>query len=52
MTRVVLVDDHALIRRGMRDALADEGLQVVAEASCWDELEPLLRRRGLADAAA
>ncbi len=44
MTRVVLVDDHALIRRGMRDALADEGLQVVAEAACWDELEPLLAR--------
>jgi two-component system invasion response regulator UvrY len=42
MTRVVLVDDHALIRRGMRDALADDGVQVVGEAACWDELDPLL----------
>ncbi|RYY60182.1 MAG: response regulator, partial [Comamonadaceae bacterium] len=42
MTRVLLVDDHALIRRGMRDALADEGVQVVGEAACWDELDPLL----------
>ena len=42
MTRLLLVDDHALIRRGMRDALGDEGLQVVGEAACWDELDPLL----------
>jgi two-component system invasion response regulator UvrY len=42
VTRVLLVDDHALIRRGMRDALADEGVQVVGEAACWDELDPLL----------
>jgi DNA-binding NarL/FixJ family response regulator len=45
MTRVLLVDDHALIRRGMRDALADEGVQVVGEAACWDELDPLLGAR-------
>ena len=42
VARVLLVDDHALIRRGMRDALADEGVQVVGEAACWDELDPLL----------
>lgn len=42
MTRLLLVDDHALIRRGMRDALGDEGLRVVGEAACWDELDPLL----------
>jgi two-component system invasion response regulator UvrY len=42
MTRVLLVDDHALIRRGMRDALADDGVEVVGEAACWDELDPLL----------
>jgi DNA-binding NarL/FixJ family response regulator len=42
MTRLLLVDDHALIRRGMRDALGDEGLQVVGEAACWEELDPLL----------
>ena len=42
MTRLLLVDDHALIRRGMRDALQDEGLQVVGEAGDWSALEPLL----------
>lgn len=42
MTRLLLVDDHALIRRGMRDALGDVGFSVAGEAGCWDELEPLL----------
>ena len=42
MTRVLLVDDHALIRRGLRDALADDGIAVAGEAGGWDELEPLL----------
>ena len=42
MTQVLLVDDHALIRRGLRDALGDAGVQVAAEAACWDELAPLL----------
>jgi two-component system invasion response regulator UvrY len=41
-TRVLLVDNHALLRRGMRDALRDEGLRVVGEAGSWDELQPLL----------
>ncbi|MFD0669809.1 response regulator [Ramlibacter sp. MAHUQ-53] len=41
--RLVLVDDHMLVRRGLRDALgADPSLQVVAEAGSWDELLPLL----------
>jgi DNA-binding NarL/FixJ family response regulator len=43
MTRVLLLDDHALLRRGMRDALREEGLRVVGEAGCWNELKPLLR---------
>lgn len=42
MTRLVLVDDHALVRRGMREALEEEGLPVAGEAACWDELEPQL----------
>jgi two-component system, NarL family, invasion response regulator UvrY len=42
MTSVLLVDDHALIRRGLRDALADEGIAVAGEAACWNELEPQL----------
>ena len=43
MTRVLLVDDHALIRRGMRDALRESGLEVAGEAASYDELGPLLR---------
>lgn len=42
MTRLLLVDDHALIRRGMRDALRESGLEVAGEAGCYDELQPLL----------
>ncbi|HZY19178.1 MAG TPA: response regulator transcription factor [Ramlibacter sp.] len=45
MTRVLLVDDHALIRRGLRDALGDAGVGVAGEAGCWDELQPLLDTR-------
>ena len=43
MTNLVLVDDHMLVRRGLRDALSsDPGLRVAAEAGSWDELQPLL----------
>lgn len=42
MTRVLLVDDHALIRRGLRDALSEEGIAIAGEAGGWDELEPQL----------
>jgi len=46
-TRVVLADDHALIRRGLRDTLAqDGGFQVVGEAGDWATLEPLLASPG------
>lgn len=40
MTRVMLVDDHALVRMGFRMLLADAGLTVVAEA---DDGEQALR---------
>lgn len=40
MTRVMLVDDHALVRMGFRMLLTDAGLQVVAEA---DDGEQALR---------
>lgn len=33
MTRVLLVDDHRLIREGLRRALEDAGFEVVGEAS-------------------
>lgn len=47
MTRLVLVDDHMLVRRGLREALAaDPQLQVHAEAGSWDELLPLLEAGG------
>lgn len=42
MTSVLLTDDHALIRRGLRDALGDGGLAIAGEAGSWTELEPLL----------
>lgn len=38
MIRVVIVDDHPLVRRGLREALAtDPGIAVVAEAAGSDE---------------
>lgn len=43
MTSLLLLDDHALIRRGMRDALRESGLDVAGEAGSYEELEPLLR---------
>jgi DNA-binding NarL/FixJ family response regulator len=42
--RVVLCDDHALVRRGIRDTLAEApDIQVVGEASQYGELRELLR---------
>ena len=46
-TRVILCDDHALIRRGIRDTLAEQpDLEVVGEAGEYGELRALLRRQG------
>lgn len=43
MTRVILADDHPLIRRGIRDVLhASQSAVVVAEASDGEEVLPLL----------
>lgn len=43
--RIVLADDHALFREGLRSALAlQPGVQVVAEAERVDDLLPLLAR--------
>ena len=45
MTRVIICDDHALIRRGIRDTLSDaEDIDVVGEAGDYGELRTLLRR--------
>ena len=47
MIRVILCDDHALIRRGIRDTLAEQpDLEVVGEAGEYGELRALLRRQG------
>ena len=44
MIRVLLCDDHALIRRGIRDTLADApDISVVGEAGDYGELRGLLR---------
>ena len=45
--RVLVVDDHALVRRGFRRLLEDdEGLEVVGEATDGDEaMEQVLRER-------
>ena len=44
MIHVILCDDHALIRRGIRDTLSDAAdIQVVGEAGDYSELRGLLR---------
>ena len=46
MIRVLLCDDHALIRRGIRDTLAGEpGIEVVGEAGDYGELRAIMRSR-------
>ncbi|WP_138514125.1 response regulator transcription factor [Rhodoferax bucti] len=44
MIHVVLCDDHAMIRRGIRDTLTDAGdIVVTGEAGSYNELRELLR---------
>jgi DNA-binding NarL/FixJ family response regulator len=44
MIKVILCDDHALIRRGIRDTLADAAdIEVVGEAGDYGELRTLMR---------
>ncbi|MEJ5999943.1 response regulator transcription factor [Paucibacter soli] len=45
--KVILCDDHALIRRGIRDTLSDVAdIEVVGEAGDYGELRSLLRDLG------
>ena len=45
MTDVILCDDHALIRRGIRDTLSDAvDIRVVGEAGDYGELRALMRQ--------
>ncbi len=47
MIKVILCDDHALIRRGIRDTLSDAAdIQVVGEAGDYGELRALMRTTG------
>ncbi|HEX5687127.1 MAG TPA: response regulator transcription factor [Ideonella sp.] len=47
MTRVIVCDDHALIRRGIRDTLSDApDIEVVGEAGDYGELRTLMRKGG------
>ena len=44
MIRVVLCDDHAFVRRGIRDTLSEAvDIQVTGEASSYPEIRELLR---------
>lgn len=44
MTRVILCDDHAVVRRGIRDTLAEApDITVVAEAASYSEVRDALR---------
>ena len=44
MIKVLLCDDHALIRRGIRDTLSDApDIQVIGEAGDYGELRTLMR---------
>ena len=47
MIKVILCDDHALIRRGIRDTLSDAtDIEVIGEAGDYGELRSLLRDLG------
>ena len=44
MIKVVLCDDHAVVRRGIRDTLAEApDIEVTAEAASYAELRDVLR---------
>ncbi len=44
MIRVILCDDHAVVRRGIRDTLADTSdIEVVGEAASYSEVRDALR---------
>ncbi len=44
MIKVILCDDHAMVRRGIRDTLADAvDIQVVGESGSYSEVRDLMR---------
>ena len=45
MIKVILCDDHAMVRRGIRDTISEAvDIQVVGEASCYPELREQMRK--------
>jgi two-component system invasion response regulator UvrY len=47
MIRIIIADDHAAVRRGVKDILADEAdMEIGAEASTAQELLDLVRKQG------
>ena len=45
MIRVILCDDHAVVRRGIGDTLAEaQDIQVVAETASYSEVREALRQ--------
>ncbi len=47
MIRVILCDDHAVVRRGIRDTISEAvDIQVVGEAGSYPELREQLRKTG------
>ncbi|HNV58384.1 MAG TPA: response regulator transcription factor [Rhodoferax sp.] len=45
MIRVVLCDDHAMVRRGIKDTLADAGdIEVVGESGSYSEVREVIRK--------
>lgn len=45
MTKIILADDHAYVRRGLKDILSETGaMEVIGEAGTIDELCELVRR--------
>jgi DNA-binding NarL/FixJ family response regulator len=48
MTRIAIADDHAVVRRGLRQIVSEApGLSVVGEAASADELLTVLRSRAV-----
>jgi two-component system invasion response regulator UvrY len=46
MIQVILCDDHAVVRRGIRDTIAEAvDIEVVGEAASYPELRELLRKQ-------
>lgn len=46
MIRIIVADDHAVVRRGLKDILADEAdMEIGAEASTAQELLELVRKQ-------